>query len=338
MAMSTTWLLRLASLCAGLLSAAAAQAQISLVPPADPAERLECLQVPPGEPGYERALVKRGVQGVVRVALRFTAPDRPPKVTMLSNETEVDLALSDAVRFYVEGYRLPCLRPGQAAVTAFQRFHFDADNAQPIHWQRSEATPDDDAKRRVAACLVAPRETLQLPYQGGTQATRVVMVKYEFVGADQPPRVSIHYSKADREINEYVLSYARGYRAPCMRPEDGPVSLVRGVKLVGDDGTERFARPFGLLTFLASTKTRNELQADFDFNAMGCPFDVQWTYWLPGEETIAGEVGAPDPRRAAFLRWLSHLEIKLPDDKVEVLLGEALTIQVPCGHLRLPRP
>lgn len=70
-----------------------------------------CLVQDTAMPLYPPQAAKRQLQGVVYSAVRFTAPDLPPEVTLLNHEQIRPFA--STVKEYLAGWRMPCLAPGE---------------------------------------------------------------------------------------------------------------------------------------------------------------------------------------------------------------------------------
>lgn len=94
-------------------------------------ELLACRTHTRGErsPLYPISARREGISGNVFARLRYTAPDKPPELLQVAHVREAQ-ALGRAVRFWVPGYRLPCMVPGQdepVEMTMMFMFRFEGD-------------------------------------------------------------------------------------------------------------------------------------------------------------------------------------------------------------------
>ena len=64
-----------------------------------------------GVPAYPWRALRQELQGRVIALLTFTSPDQPPDVQLLHRPSAADL--TETVKPWVAGYRLPCFVPGQ---------------------------------------------------------------------------------------------------------------------------------------------------------------------------------------------------------------------------------
>lgn len=328
---------RMLTILAGMACALSAQAQIKPIDTASGAT-LACLEKTAAPITYpERDLAAR-LGGSVRLSLRFTAPDRAPEIDVLyQNGSE---ALLDEVRWHVRGYRVPCMKPGAAPVTAIQEFSFTPRQTDPITWSPPRAQPaQGEAKREeeAFACLRAAKP--QPEYSGSLmsrEATNAV-VQMQFTSADDPPEVKLLYSSLSPTQQESVLDYVRGYRLPCLPPGGKPVTGRQHFHFSPPNAEPRaFKDAVPLMSFLSNIKGIRSQRADFDFRTMSCPFQVAWEVGRPAlESNDVGQVGKPDPNRTEFLAWLASLEMDLKPRNLQALLGHSLIIDVPCGRLLL---
>lgn len=82
--------------------------------PTDPPRpNAACLvRIEPGsQPDYPMASLRRERQGVLYLQARFTTPDQPPEVRVLSSTVDTSMRL--AAERFVKGYRTPCLTAGE---------------------------------------------------------------------------------------------------------------------------------------------------------------------------------------------------------------------------------
>lgn len=307
-----------------------AHAQTDVTPPSA-AQALSCLQRPAEAPRYpERHRFDRS-SGFMRVLLHFDKPDAKPRVEVLANTAREDM--QDQVFRHLEDYRLPCLRPEDGSVRAVQEFSFRNTDRAPLP---IETRPE------TAFCVVMPRHQMEAPRMNGTSMEHVVVVATFAGDGGQAPEVKIIHSTASSRVEEAVREYVAEYRMPCRSGSEG-VQGMRQQFSFTPPGRRRFVlkrEAFGLSEFLSLTQGARQLQADFDFNTMNCPFKVDFSIYgpsLPNELRVSGK---RDPNRLLFLRWLRERQLNFANAKqANDLFGQTVQIDVPCGQLNLqPQP
>ena len=55
----------------------------------------------------------------------------------------------------------------------------------------------------------------------------------------------------------------------------------------------------------------------------------------PYAPNMVGEVGRSDPNRTEFIEWLKTLALDLPTRMRKHVIGDTITISVPCGLIDL---
>jgi hypothetical protein len=68
---------------------------------------------------------------------------------------------------------------------------------------------------------------------------------------------------------------------------------------------------------------------------MGCPFDLRLSYYRPHRRNVVSELENTNPARAAFMDWLSMVTLNLDSANNTAILGDQITVSVPCGKLDL---
>lgn len=281
---------------------------------------------------YPEEALKFKIAGLVRVGLEFRRPDRAPKVTFLSRSGYS--SLDDAVEDYVSAYRLPCLRPETGSVEVEQEFSFSPFDGRPVVWVSPRAVGPD-----ISSPACRPR-TPQFPPSFPRQAmdhrvnAGVVVLRMQFRGPTEPPTQTILYQSEERSFGSEVERYARWIRLPCLKEEQS-VSAVQVFSFRMDDAADYTLKDLGLGQFVSALDKLDQQHVQFDFNAMGCPFEVRLRLYQPAMENSVGEVEHSDPRRAEFLKWLGGVSLKLPRKALEQVLGDSMNITVPCTQLDL---
>jgi hypothetical protein len=308
-----------------------AQAQVAALDTAD-AQALACLQRAEAKPAYPAADLQARTGGTLRMSLRFTAPDKPPQVTVIFRAASD--AMVDEVTSIVRNYRLPCLSGGP--VTAVQEFAFRPRATDPITWTPLSPVAAAPDTSRVMKCLVTPPDA---PAFGGGLPQREVtnvFVDLGFSRPDAPPEVKVSYSSAGASQEQIVRDYVREYRLPCLPPGARPAWMRQHFQFRPYGvGKRVFKDALTLGAFLSNVKGIREQRVSFDFGTMSCPFQVAWTLGRPRLDNRVGQVGATDPNRAPFLAWLAGLELEMKPAQFEQLVGQTLIINVGCGALDL---
>lgn len=314
----------MAVLLGGTGLAALAQTDIT---PLSPAQSLSCLQRPAEAPRYPKQHRFDRGYGLTRVMLHFDKPDAAPRVEVLANTAREDM--QDQVFRHLEAYRLPCLRPEDGSVRAVQEFSFNNSDRAPLPME---------SKSRQDFCIVMPRRQMESPRMFGSDAQHVVVTALFAGDGQQAPEVKIIHSSASGVIERMVREYVAEYRMPCRSGSEGVQGMRQQFSFM-PSGARRYTlkrEAFGLAEFLGMTRDARQLQADFDFATMNCPFRVDYTIHGP---QLPNEVrtGSPrDPNRLPFLRWLAERQLAFSNDKqANDLFGQTVQIDVPCGRLNL---
>jgi hypothetical protein len=329
---------RVLALLALTLTGAAAQAQLSAAPP-DLTPLQACLQTGSAKPSYPSRDLQMRAGGHVRLGLRFSAPDKPPKVEVLFRAASEEML--DEVQNHVRRYRLPCLPAGEASALLVQEFEFKPRVTDPITWTEPRAVAAEGPRlsgREVLACVRTPDRAPEAVGTAFTRDTSNVVALMKFTAPDQPPEVRLTYASASASGSQRseVEAYLRDYRLPCLKPGAAPVEAEQHFQFRPYGVRVRvFKDAVGLTTFLSNIKGIRQMRTDFDFNTMACPFQVAWRLGRPAVPNSVGEVGARDLNRTEFLAWLGGLEMDLKEVDFEQLLGRTLLINVGCGTLAL---
>ncbi len=321
---------------AGFL-ACAAQAQVVEIDRVDP-QVLACLHKGGPAIRYPSQDEQMRLPGHVRLSLKFTSPDRAPEVTVLFRAASE--AMLEEVRWYVDGYRLPCLPAGGPSVLAVQEFEFKPRVTDPITWTSPRAVAAREealqGRPKALACMRTPKEP---PEYGGFTLQREVanaFVELSFTGPDAPPDVKMVYASVGERQAKVVTDYVRAYRLPCLKAGAEPYVVQQHFQFRPYGvGARVFKDAVPLVSFLSNIKGVQALRADFDFHTMSCPFQVAWTLGKPALDNRVGEVGKPDLNRTEFLAWLAGLEMEVKATQFEQLLGQTVIVNVPCGRLAL---
>jgi len=320
------------------LGAASAQAQMVEIKPVD-AQVWGCLHKGTEPLRYTHEERNLELGGQVRVSLKFTAPDKPPQVDVLFRG--VGEALMQKVWFHLQAYRLPCLAPEADPAVAVQEFRFEPKAEAPIAWTAPRAVAGleaDDPQRGPGAfgCMRWPEGYPELGRPDFLASTTNMVVDFTFDHPQQPAKLKVAYSSMSKSQELRIIEFAEQYRMPCVVEGGKTRSARQHFKvLMGNEEPPGFKKELSLREFLSTIKGINSETVNFDFRTMGCPFKVAWTLGKPAIDNSVGEVGKPDLNRAEFLAWLAGLEMNLQKPDFESLMGNALTVNVSCGRLKL---
>ncbi|KQW45791.1 MULTISPECIES: hypothetical protein [unclassified Roseateles] len=307
-------------------------AQVAELPSAADLQTLSCLQRGTSKLRYPERDLQLRSPGAVRLSLRFTAPDQRPEVAVLYRAASD--AMVEEVEWHVRDYRLPCL--SGAPVTAVQEFVFTPRATDPITWTPLRPTRDRDDTEQRMSCLRTPKEHPE--FSGGMLQRDItnIFVDLQFSAPDAPPSVKLAYSNAGASQEGSVRDYVAQYRMPCLPSGAKPAVMRQHFQFRPYGVAKRvFKDAIALPAFLSNVKGIREQRATFDFNTMGCPFQVAWSLGKPKLDNRVGQIGKPDPNRTEFLVWLGGLEMDLKEAHFEQLVGQTLIVNVGCGKLEL---
>ncbi len=297
-----------------------------------------CLTPPPaerGRPEYPPDELERRDGGRVRIELVFTAPDRAPRMRLL--EDVVNGNFVAAVRRHIGVLRVPCMLPGTEPVRLVQTYSFVPNDGRTVmaSMARSADRSERDAHFKCLTRIV-PGDHPEYPMLAlRREAQGKFFARMTFASPTSPPSVSFAAGPEDRSLRQSIEDYALGFRMPCMAGE--PVSLLTlySFILVGGERTRLKDQP--LVSYLRNARDL-QLPVFFDFNTMGCPFDLRLRYWAPHQHNDVREIETSLPERSAFIDWLATIALKFDEKTNTEVLGESMTLSVPCGKLDLKAP
>ena len=285
-----------------------------------------------GSPKYPEASFERRDGGKFAVTLEFTAPDRAPRLTF-SGVTDIG-ELKDAVLDFVRAYRVPCLQPGQVA-TLNQEFVFVPTDDRRVRWH---APVDDDDRRRerLQKCMkhTSPGSKPGYPVWAlDKEIQGSVLLRVSFDAADMPPSVAVLDNAGSDRLAAHATDFARGWRMPCHEGASVSVNQLYRFRIAGE--SHAVLRDLSLVTLLSGFKGIRQANVYFDFNEMGCPFDLRFALYQPHSPNRVGEVGDALPARRFFLDWLRRQSFDLPAKQRNAIQGQITTVNVPCTVLKL---
>ena len=315
-----------------LAAAGGSRAQTMLVPPTAAQRCLTRGEVTLGTPTYPQRAFERREGGRVAVELDFDRPDAAPRVNVTAGAG--GQGFEEAVRAFVEAYRVPCLEAGQK-VQLRQEFVFRPSDGRRV--ASTEPIDADDQRRwRMRACLkhLRPSERIEYPMQAQSRAEHgTVVLKLEFVDAQSAPRVTVLDRAGSSSLAFAARDHANGYRMACH--DGGVVDIVQFYEFKFEGDARIVLTDASFVDFLRNVKGIQKSNVYFDFNAMGCPFEFRMKLYRPHSANVVGELGDPNPERRFFLDWLRRQELDLDAKTLNAVLGQEMTVAVPCTVLSL---
>jgi hypothetical protein len=285
-----------------------------------------------GEPVYPPHALMLGAKGRVKVELAFAAHDKRPAVTVL--DSDGDRSFVDAVKEHVAAFRVPCLGRAEAPARLVIEYVFRPGDGRHVSWT-DPLDADAAARGEMLKCLrhesgdKAPAYPLAAR-RNGVQGR--VLTRLRFDSADQPPQAQVFARPGARLLARQVKDWVQGYRLPCLG--GAPLEMSQVFAFVFEGEVYGF-KPASLVEFLAAVKGIRSQRLQFDFNAMGCPFDVRLRYRQPDLVNAVGTPGPPDASRRDFLDWLGRAELALPGPSLDAIFGDEVTLRIPCTKIDL---
>jgi hypothetical protein len=325
------FLAQLGAACVGL---AHAQAYPPTLQPSLAAQCLTPAAADRGQPDYPSDLLERKDGGVVKIELVFSAPDRAPAIRVL--DENADPKFLKSVNQHVSRFRVPCMVAGAEPVRLVQTYFFLPNDGRTV----MATVPKDaeDAQRRLRyRCLkriVAGERPEYPPFAQRAEVQGKFMVRLRFVSATAEPEIAFLDADSSNDLRISVEQFVRGYRMPCMAEEPVVLNMLFVFSMEGGERTR--LRDLALPVFLSNVDPASlPLPAYFDLGTMRCPFDVRLEYLRPHTRNRVLELENSDPARQPLLDWLSQMTFKLPSANNRKVLGESMTIKVPCGTVNL---
>ena len=311
------------------LGAAAQQQELT------PSEALSCMTPAAGErgtPKYPEVSFERKEGGRIVAELTFSSADRAPRMAILYGDDQRELAA--AVRDHVSRYRVPCLGAEQTARIR-QEFSFVPTDGRKVRWL-APVDADDERRLRLLRCVKHQRPDSKPDYPMRAERDEVqgtVVLRLSFDAPAKPPTIDIVDNAQSDFLADAAIEFARGLRMPCYEGARVRATQYYVFRIAGMGRTVLKDMP--LVTLLRSVKDIKQANVYFDFNAMGCPFEVRFRLYQPHSLNSVGEVGEVHPERLFFLDWLRRQQLDLPPRTHNAVLGQISTVSVPCTVLNL---
>jgi hypothetical protein len=284
---------------------------------------------------YPPDALAAGVSGTTTVEMEFSAPDAPPRVRVTQS---ADPRLDRAVLEHVGTYRMPCLKPG-ATIRATQQFAFVPNPGGKVSW----TDPSDPQALKLMACVqhLRPGTKPEHPFGAGPQMMRGirdvpirgnVLARIVFTSKDGEPEVTFPGSNAAPAFQKSVEQWARDYRLPCY--DGNRVEAVQMFRFVASE-SDGLLKDMQLVQFLGTIKGLDRQRRYFELDRMSCPFNVRFEYRQPAMPNSVRDVGAHVASRKPLLDWFASMQFDVDQRSENLLLGESMTISVPCGKIDL---
>lgn len=285
---------------------------------------------------YPAEVLERKQGGTVTVEFVFRSATEAPAVRVIEPQPHNpalpgSTRLENAVRDHLSQFRMPCMKPGDDPIALRQEFVFTPNDGRKVMYTRPIQGPGQPTYDCILHLDGGRRERYPKRAMHEGQEGRIV-AQLTFVNRDEAPQVELFDSTFSLDLRRYVLRDAKKLRMPCMGQT--PLRLFLAYEFAIEDGRRTLLRDLSLVQLLRGAAKYPE-PAYFDFNSMGCPFDVILTYRQPLARSWAYEVESSVPARLPFLNWLEQVQLKLTQHESIAIFGDTVTISVPCGSLDL---
>ena len=281
---------------------------------------------------YPKAAFENKDGGVVKAKMVFHAADKGPRISIERNELNSDL--DDAVKEYLEGYRLPCFNEKDGPVSLRQDYVFTPNDGRKV-MSTSPEDEADDARKPQLTCIKSI-DDWDKPYfpeaESREGAEGNFYVELSFSGADTPPDLKWIAAANNKAFRRAIEFYAGKLRMPCH--EGGPVRARMLFKFMQPDGEKLMFRNMGLRDFLiAGSKIPRPVF--FDLNKMACPFDLRVTYMQPYAPNVVSELETTNASRKPLIDWISNIGLPFSETQANRVLGDSFNLSIPCGSVSL---
>jgi hypothetical protein len=193
---------------------------------------------------------------------------------------------------------------------------------------------DQPARHRLAVCLtrIAGPE-LEYPRRAADDGQEGnYLVRMRFTDPAAAPESRIVAGPSHGALRRALNGFVEGYRLPCMGAVPVELDLLYHFRI---EGYPRTVLKDMRLTQMLGSAARMPLPVSFDFNTMGCPFDLRITHLQPHARHVVAQLEPAHPARRTFIDWLSQVELKLSAQQSLQVLGDTFTVSVPCAKLDL---
>lgn len=328
-----------------LVSVHAAAQQTTL----EPSAAAQCLTAVAGArnaPEYpiEAFLAKRA--GRVKVQLTFVSPGKGPDVQVLDREGADSAAFVASVDNHVRNLRVPCHDAGNKPVRLVFDFAFSPGLSE-VTWSKPlDADLSDDQACMDCMLHLSGLRGPDFPAQAlraGVYGRFLVRMRFDaadkgpaieiFSGID-PAEVDLPKRRAFRQLESALRAWALDYRVPCLDARR-PVTVILGFDFIIEGSYYGFKPGLTVRDLLPLVRDIRKQRIEFDFTAMGCPFDLKLQYRRPFMLNLVGESAGADPARRPFIEWLQQVELDLPPATRASVFADTALLTVPCLKINL---
>ena len=276
--------------------------------------------------------IRPRTDAVVRVELTFNGPDAAPSMKLLSNTGVA--AFAESVRDFVAYYRMPCLKPEQF-FQGTQTFQFLIRRYPPK--VLPSPLPDASSIESLSLdCSAGIRYAAPPDYDDHPSPALKTVARMTFNARDQPPTVEWLFNAGPPAWMTAVRAVTDAYRLPCLPAAGGRVVVDQFFSYNPWPLTPQERRAGVNVEQLVSLlKNPKQGAGRFDFNTMACPFKLSFELYRPYTQNAVTEIGSSSANREAFLAWLRGVAFDVSDTKLRGVMGEPVTLSVPCGVLDL---
>jgi hypothetical protein len=162
-----------------------------------------------------------------------------------------------------------------------------------------------------------------------------VLVRMTFSGPGAPTSSEVLLAEGDPRLRKAAEEAVQGYRLSCLQGGQKIVALQRFMVLGTDSPMQRLKPDLSLVELLNVRKDIKTVKARFDFNAMACPFKLEFAPYQPYAANAVVELDSKNASRSEFIRWLQDAPIDLPPKTMRTAIGETSVVTVPCTVLDL---
>ena len=168
-------------------------------------------------------------------------------------------------------------------------------------------------------------------------APGTVVARLTFTSPDAPPRVEIVYEPGNPRLVTVVKRAVEDYRLSCMPLGKEQVVATRQFVFHGHETAPlpRLKPQLAVIDVVRLVKDIKSQRVRFDFNTMGCPFQVEFAPFRPYANNDVREIGTHQPARDEFLGWLKNVTLDLPPSFMRTAIGQSSVVSVPCTLMDL---
>lgn len=283
-----------------------------------------------GEPDYPERAYAENRSAKVQARLVFTGPEDAPDVEIKSNSRDVDFERE--VRKYLDRYRMPCMKKGQAALSAEQQFVFTAHDRRvsvsknmAAHFFSEHSECLNDIELRYPTQLTRKAALGQDPAE---QANVILDITFKKRG--EAPEIRTVYGGGDRMLEAAAVDSARDYRYQCEITDAKGLTGRQTFTFLIQDGARARFQNMDIRGLLKLAEKSSWVGAKFDTNTMACPFDLRVTMYQPADKNWVSELDTRNPDRQAFIDWIRNMAFKVPKKVLPMLMGDSFDLHVPC--------